>query len=520
VLPDSEARLHDAAAARRAGALESAREACQAVLDAHADNAAALNLMAEIATDANDADAAAWAQRAISAAPAAAAPRYTLGRIYEAQGNLDEAEVAYREAIRLAPDHAKAHNNLGCLFHLRGRLDEALACYRRALELDPVLPEANQNFGSIVRDPKALEHAIAGYRGQVAANRHDALAFNHLGNTLREAGRYPEALEALGNAVRLDASLAEAHFSRSFVLLLTGNYLDGWREYEWRWRTLAYSAPARRFRQPMWDGRHVPGRTLLLHAEQGLGDTLQFARYAPLVAANCDAVVLECQPELKTLMQSVAGIRQVVAQGEALPAFDFHLPLMSLPAVFRTTLESVPWQGRYVHPPADKVREWRAVAGASRRIKVGLAWAGRPEQWDDRKRSLSFAALAPLARARNAEFFSLQIGPAAAQAAAPPPGMALRDFTGRIRDFSDTAGLVAALDLVITADTSVAHLGGAMDVPTWVLVAHAPDWRYHLGREDNPWYPRMRLFRQDRDGDWSAPVRRAADELARLGASR
>ena len=520
-MTDSEARLREAAAARTAGALDAARAACESVLQRDANHAAALNLMAEIAADANDADAGlTWARRAIAADPLAAAPRYSLGRIFEVRGEPGEAEAAYREALRLAPNHAKAHNNLGCVLHMQGRLDEALACYRRALELAPYLPEANQNYGSIVRDAAALEQAVAGYRRHLAAHPGDALAFNNLGNTLREAGRYEEALAAFDSAVRLDPKFAEARFSRSFVLLLLGKYLEGWRDYEWRAGTASFGAPARRFRQPMWDGRRQPGSTILLHAEQGFGDTLQFVRYAPLVAAQCGTLALECQPELKELLRSLPGVRTIVAQGEALPEFDFHLPLMSLPAVFRTTLETVPWHGPYVRADPLRVSAWRAAVGDRGAPKVGIAWAGRPQQWDDRKRSMDLAALAPLAQVSGARFVSLQVGPAASQAAAPPAGMALYDAAGRLHDFADTAALVACLDLVITADTSVAHLGGAMGVPTWVLVARAPDWRYHLERTDNPWYPSMRLFRQARDGDWSEPVRAAADELARLAASR
>jgi hypothetical protein len=303
------------------------------------------------------------------------------------------------------------------------------------------------------------------------------------------------------------------------VLLLQGDYAEGWREYEWRWRIPAFNAPVRRFAQRVWDGARTTG-TILLHAEQGLGDTLQFARYAKLVAARCASVVLECQPELRSLMAGVPGIARVVARGEPLSLFDAHAPLMSLPARFGTTLQNVPWDGPYVRADAQRAERWRNVLAADAaslgmaRCRVGLVWAGRPQQWDDRKRSIPLAAMAPLARAADTVFYSLQVGAAAAQAAAPPPGMRLVDHTARIADFSDTAALASQLDLVITIDTSVAHLGGAMALPTWVLVANAPDWRYHLARSDNPWYPTMRLFRQARDGDWSSAIAAAADALA------
>lgn len=516
---DPASTLREAEAAYERGELEASRRLCEAAL-ARLPSARAQCLMAAIAADAGRTEEGLeWTQRAQALDPSAAGPHYVAGRLWQGAGRLAEAEASYRRAIALQPGHARAYNNLGGVLHMQGNLEEALAAYRKALELKPDLAQANQNYASIVRDTGVLERAAESYRRQTLANPRDALAFNDLGNTLRELGRHEEALAAYSQALAIDPELAEAHFSRAFVLLLRGEYAEGWREYEWRWRIPAFNTPARRFAQPIWDGARAAG-TILLHAEQGLGDTLQFARYAPLVAARCASVVLECQPELRSLMADVAGIARVVARGEALPPFDAHAPLMSLPARFGSTLDNLPWNGPYVRADAQRVERWRGALAADAaqlgagRLKVGLVWAGRPQQWDDRKRSISLAAMAPLARAADVLFYSLQVGEAAAQSAAPPPGMRLIDHAVRFTDFSDTAALASLLDLVITIDTSVAHLGGAMGVPTWVLVAHAPDWRYHLARSDNPWYPTMRLFRQARDGDWSSAIAAAADALA------
>lgn len=508
--------LQEAEALRATGAIREARACCESLLRQRPDDARALCLMAEMAADARQAeDGLHWAQRAIAADPRAGAPHFTAGRLHEIAGRLTNAEASYRAAIRLAPDHAKAHNNLGGVLHMQGQLDAALASYRNALELDPRQPEANQNYASIVRDTGALELAVEGYLRQTRAVPEDAEAHNNLANAYRELGRHREALASFERALAADPEYAEAHFSRSFVLLLCGDYEKGWKEYEWRWRINAFNAPARRFPQAPWDGRKIAGGTILVHAEQGLGDTLQFVRYAPWVAERCSSVILECQPELKSLMESVTGIGQVVVQGEALPPFSAHVPMMSLPGVFGTTLESVPWRGPYVQADPERSAAWRPRAGrGDGALKVGLAWAGRPQQWDDRKRSITLDMLAPLAQASGAVFYSVQMGEAAAQSASPPAGMNLVDLTAGIRDFSDTAALLSHLDLMITIDTSVAHLAGAMGVPTWVLVAHAPDWRYHLGRSDNPWYPSMRLYRQDRDGDWTGPIARVAEALA------
>jgi tetratricopeptide (TPR) repeat protein len=517
--PPPDALLQQADAAYGRGELEQARALCEAALLEAPGSVRAQCLMAAIAADAGRTeDGLRWAGSASSADPAAPAPHYLAGRLLQEAGRLQEAEDSYRRALRLQPGHARAHNNLGCVLHMQGKLDAALAEYRKALDLDPGLPQANQNYASIVRDGEALERAAQSYVRQTQANPRDAMAFTDLGNTWREQGKHREALAAYGQALSIDPQMAEAHFSRSFVRLLLGDYAAGWKDYEWRWRIPAFNAPARRFAQPIWDGREVARGTILLHAEQGLGDTLQFVRYAPLVAQRCAQLVLECQPELAGLMQRVAGVQRVVVQGEALPGFAAHAPLMSLPGIFGTTLDSVPWTVPYVHVDAQRAGQWRdAMRAQPAGLKVGLVWAGRPQQWDDRKRSIALDTLAPLAR-EDVVYYSLQKGEAAAQATAPPAGMRLVDFTTRIRDFSDTAALASLLDLVITIDTSVANLGGAMGVPTWVLTAHAPDWRYHLERADNPWYPAMRLFRQERDGDWSGAIAAVAAELARLAA--
>ena len=508
-------RLARLEAAYAAGNLELARQLGVALLESAPNDFRTLSLLAAIAADeGRTEEGLAWARRAEALDSRAASPHYVTGRLWQDAGRLVEAEAAYRSAIQRQADHARAHNNLGCVLHMQGRLQEALAAYRRALELDPGLPQANQNYAAIARDARALERAVADYERHTAAHPGDAMAFNDLGNAYRELGRNEQALAAYERALALAPELAQAHFSRSFVLLLLGRYREGWREYEWRWRIPAFNEPARRFSAPMWNGDAIESGTLLLHAEQGLGDTLQFVRYAPRVAARCASVVLECQPQLVSLLQGTPGLHGVLARGESPPVFAAHAPLMSLPAIFGTTAEDIPWSGPYVRANAEQVAAWGGALDAAG-MKVGLVWAGRPQQWDDRKRSISLEQLAPLARAAGAVFYSLQVGEAAAQAAMAPAGMRLIDIASRIADFSDTAAIMANLDLVVTIDTSVAHLAGAMGVPVWVLVAYAPDWRYHLQRSDNPWYPSMRLFRQARDGDWPSAIEQVAAALVR-----
>lgn len=517
----TELSLRQAEGARSQGALARARELCLSVLQGSPDEARALCMLAGMAADERRIEEGMqWAKRAIAADPSAAASHYALGRVWEAAGRYGEAESSYREAIRLDGSHARAHNNLGCMLHIQGRLDEALGCYRKALELDPSQPEANQNYAAIARDAGAQQRAIEGYVQQTLANPNDAAAFTNLANAYAEFGRQDDALASFERAIALDPDRAEAHFGRSLVLLASGDYAQGWEEYEWRLRISAFSAPAHRFAQPIWDGGRIDDGAILVHAEQGFGDVLQFVRYTPQVAERCASVILECQPELKSLLQGTQGVHRVIARGEALPPFKAHVPLMSLPRVFRTTLRSIPWQGPYVHADPGRVQEWRRLVGPrdGSGLRVALNWSGNPRFWGNRSRSIPLALLAPLARLGGVTFYSVQKGEAASQAGSPPAGMRLVDLTTHIQDFADTAAILSEMDLFISVDTAVAHLAGAMGIRTWVILSTAPDSRYHLERSDNPWYPTMRLFRQERDGDWPGVVERVLQALEGIGA--
>jgi tetratricopeptide (TPR) repeat protein len=506
--------LREAENAYREGALDQARQCCLAALRQSPDDARALFLMASVAADAKQIDdGLQWARRAIRARPRDASAHYALGRVWEAAGRYAEAESSYRASVALDPTNAKAHNNLGAVLHIRGRLEEALDCYRKALQLDPAQPQANQNYAAIVNDPGAQQAAIEGYLRQTAANQNDAAAFRHLANVYFEQGRKEEALAGLERAIALEPDDANSHFAKASLLLSLGKYAEGWKEYEWRWRTEAFKSPAVRFPQPMWDGDKLDAQ-VLMHGETGFGDMLQFVRYAPLVAQRCAGVILECQPQLKSLLAGLDGVTQLVAQGEPLPPFAAHIPLIRLPHVFGTTLEDIPWRGAYVHADSARIAEWRAALQPGAGLKVGLAWTGNPQNLGNPKRSITLAELAPLARVPGVRFYSLQKGAGAEQAVAASSSIRLVDLTGRIRDFSDTAALIELLDVVITIDTSIAHLAGALAVPTWVMLSHSPDWRYHLERSDNPWYPTMRLFRQPRASDWASVVEQVSKALA------
>jgi hypothetical protein len=333
---------------------------------------------------------------------------------------------------------------------------------------------------------------------------------------LQDRLQYGEAAGHYRRALEVDGEYADAHWNLSLALLTMGNMPEGWREYEWRWKMRGLFQP-RSFARPLWDGKAAQGRTILLHAEQGMGDTLQFIRYAPLVAERGLTVIVECQQEVAELVRGVRGIHQVVARGQQLPAFDVHCPLLTLPLLFGTTVESIPAQAPYLAADRLLQEQWRErLAASAPGLKAGLVWAGKPTHRKDSRRSCALSAFAPLARVEGISWHSLQKGEAAQQAAHPPEGMQLTDWTDEMKDFSVTAALVANLDLCISVDTSVAHLAGALGKPVWTLLPYEPDWRWMLGREDSPWYPTMRLFRQELPGQWGPVMARLAGELQRM----
>jgi len=392
-----------------------------------------------------------------------------------------KAIAAYRQAIGLKPDFAEAHGNLGNALKGAAQFEDAIAAYRQAIRLKPDYPEMHSN----------------------------------LGIALRELGRLDEAIIAYRQAIRLKPELAEAHNNLSLALLARGDFQQGWEEYKWRWKCKDFTSPAPNFAQPQWDGRPLEARTILLRAEQGFGDALQTIRYLPLVARRgAGSIIIECHAELERLFRMMSGKCRIVARGQPLPAFEFHCPLLSLPLIFGTNSANIPNEAPYLHADADDARRWQhRLAEHSPRVNVGLVWAGRPTHIDDRNRSIKLARLAPLGQLPGVSFFSLQKGDAAAEAKCPPAGMELIDWTEELEDFADTAGLIANLDLVIAVDTAVVHLAGAMGKPVWTLLPFVADWRWLLERDDSPWYPSMRLFRQPSKGDWDGVITRVAEAL-------
>ena len=514
---DVQALLARARRLRQEQALDEARELCMQVLQEAPRHAECMALLAALAADQGHFDAGLqWARQALSADPDCVPAHFALGRLYEGLERFSDAETSYRNVVRLDARHAMGHTNLGCMLHLQERLDDAAECYRRALAIEPAQPEALRNFALIAGNAEHLREAMRGFERHIASHPRDAGALHQLGHLYLHLGRHDDARVHYERALALEPDDAEFHFSRGHLLLLLGRYDEGWPEYEWRWRMEYLNAPLRRFLQPRWDGEPCRG-TLLVHGEPGFGDVFQFIRYVPLAARRCGRVVVECHTALHGLISQVEGVSQVVPEGGPFPPFDAQIPPIALPPLFGRSLADVPWNGPYIHADRGLVELWadRIAATAPRARKVGLVWTGNPANLGNRERSVTLQQLAPLAEVPGVSFFSLQKGAGErAQPGVVPEDMHFVDLTADVRDFSDTAALIANLDLVISIDTSVAHLAGAMDRPVWVLLPFSADWRYHVGRSDNPWYPSMRLFRQESEGDWSAPLHKLSQALA------
>ncbi|MGD0388832.1 MAG: tetratricopeptide repeat protein [Tepidisphaeraceae bacterium] len=454
-------------------------------------------------------------RRAIALRPNYAEAYSNLGNALKDNGQLDEAIAACRQAIALKPDLPEAHSNLGAALLGKGQFDEAIAACRRAISLRPNLSEAHASLGAALAGKGELDEAAAAFRRAIALKPSLPEAHGNLGNALRDKGQLEEAVAAYRQAISLRPAYAEAHIGLALSLLARGDFRGGWDEYEWRWKCEDFPSPGRNFARPQWDGCPLEARTLVLHAEQGYGDAIQFIRYLPLVEQRGGRIIIECPAELQRLFQTIAGRCQIVAAGQSLPPFDLHCPILSLPLVFKTTLESIPAEVPYLFPDAELLESWRQKLSASAAgLKVALAWAGNPNVKVDRARSMSLDRLAPLSEVRGATFYSLQKGEAARQAEQPPPGLRLVNLGPELHDFADTAAVMCLMDLVITTDTSVAHLAGALGRPVWVMLQFMPDWRWLLDRDDSPWYPTMRLFRQSARGDWDSVITRVAEALS------
>jgi Tfp pilus assembly protein PilF len=440
---------------------------------------------------------------------------YALGGVDQLQGNVALAMASYARVLELQPEHAQALNNLSVALQSQARIDEAAECLRRAIQIKPDYAEAHSNLGNALKDQGKLEDAVACYERALTLNPEYFDAYNNLGNALRAQGHLARSVNCYDQALRLKPDHPLVHLSRALSWLQMGDFERGWPEYEWRLRCKEYAIPA--FRQARWDGTPLEGRSILLYAECGFGDTIQFIRYAPQVSERGGRVIVACKKPIARLVASCPGVEQVVSEGDLLPEFAVYAPLMSLPLILGTTLSSVPAPVPYLGTDLELISRWKAETGPPGPFKIGVVWQGNPEYREDRERSFRLCQLEGIAKIPGVQLLSFQRVFGLEQIGEAEGRFAVTDLGGKMADFLDIAAALQSLDLVIAPDTSIAHLAGALGVRVWLALAFAPDSRWLLGRSDSPWYPSMRLFRQARRGDWDEVFERMAAELRREG---
>jgi Flp pilus assembly protein TadD len=496
------------------------------------------------------AEAAACFQQVLQQDPDDHQTHSNLGIVLLFQDRLDEAGMHFQKALTLKPDNPELHFNLGYVLHRRGQLDRATPAYRHALKLRPNHVDALNNLGSVLLDQRQLEEAESSFRAVLQHKPDHVDAMVNLGIAVMELGRLDEAANLFRQALRLAPNVADAHnglgavymkqakirealasydeslrrepnhadthLNRALLWLLLGDWQRGWREYEWRWRTKAF--PPLAVRQPRWDGSPLAGRTLLVLAEQGLGDTLQFIRYLSLPPLRDSQVIFRCPKPLLTLLKQCSYLPRLIAEGEKLPSFDVYAPLLSLPGILGTSPNAVPANIPYLEADSTLVSQWRGQLGSAGR-RIGIAWQGSTTHRGDRLRSIPLAQFRTLAEIDGVQLVSLQKGPGTEQLRSLAGQLDVVDLENRWGDEAESMGHIAAimksLDLVISCDSAIAHLAGALGVPVWIALPQVPDWRWQLEREDSPWYPTARLFRQSAMGDWESVLQKMAAEVKR-----
>jgi len=462
-------------------------------------------------------EAAAAYREAARLAPSLPEAHFNLGESLFGLKRLDEAAGAYADAVRLAPDRADFLCHLGGTLRQLDRLDEAAACYSQAIQRNPASAVAFNGLGNVYYDRRELDVAISCHQRAIALDADNGLAHSDLGCAYFDLGDQAGAIACFRRATALAPDYPDAHYHLAVALLRQGDCVEGFAEYEWRRKKKDF--PGQDYAVPEWRGESLDGKTILLYAEQGLGDAIQFARFASALAAKGARVLLAAYAPLLRLARSVPGVAAVVGEGDVVAGCHFQLPMMSAPHVLGTVIATIPAEIPYLSADVAAARAWRDRLAAEPGFKVGLVWSGDPRSHDrgcslvDRRRSLRLAQFAPLAGIAGITLVNLQKGRPAAELATAPAGLRIVDYMDEIGDFAGTAALVANLDLVISVDTSVAHLAGAMGKPVWILSRFDGCWRWLLDRDDSPWYPTARLFRQRAPGDWDEVVARVAAQL-------
>jgi len=425
------------------------------------------------------------------------------------------AIALYDQAIATDPSRAEAYYKRGNALKDLGRFDDAIASYTQAVQHKPDYAYAYCNRGFVEQHLGRLEAALKSYDAAIATDDGDALVHYNRALLMQDLSRWEEALDSYDRALAINPEYADAHYNRAVTQLFLGDFERGWRGYEWRWKNAQRLriGEQRNFKQPLWLGEQsLAGKRLLLHSEQGLGDTIQFCRYASLCAAQGATVILEVPHSLLGLAQTLEGVSELIAKGASLPPFDYHCPLMSLPLAFKTTLDTVPAPAKYLHSDPARLAHWRAVLGERKHPRIGLAWSGNPNNPFNPRRRIPLREWVPHLPPQF-QYFQLQTELSDADEEALDSTESI--FSLDLQDFTDTAAVCECLDLVLTVDTSLAHLSGALGHRTWVLMPNPPDWRWLRNRDDSPWYPGMKLYIQHTAGDWNDVFGRVAADLRR-----
>ena len=429
-----------------------------------------------------------------------------LGTIALQRGRLEEALASYDRTITLNPDYAEAYSNRGNSLKDLNRLEEALASYDRAIALNPNYAEAYSNRGNALRDLNRLDEALASLDRAIALNPEYAEAYSNRGNALKDLKRLDEALASYDHAIVLNPDSAEAYWNKSLLKILIGEYLEGWKLYEWRWKKEPQINSLRAYHQPLWLGdESIFHKTLLIYPEQGFGDYIQCIRYAALVEQLGAKVILEVPSRLLTLCSTLKGQPILIENGKPLPSFDYHCPVMSLPLALKTTVETVPAQIPYLYADDQRKKRWNEKLGNKTVTRIGLVWSGSTTHKNDHNRSLLLNQLTSLL-VLPVEFHSLQKEIREIDVKTLTDFPKIHQHQDDLLDFFDTAALIDEMDLVISVDTAVAHLSGAMGKKTFILLPYSPDYRWMLDRADSPWYPTATLFRQPSVGDWDSVI--------------
>jgi tetratricopeptide (TPR) repeat protein len=553
--PDEPNKLiQEAMAQHQAGLLQEAEIIYRGILAEEPNNPDALHLLGLVAYQVgNNEVAIELIEKAIEANPAVPDFYNNCGEAYRALANNELSLKCYKQALEIKPDFAEAYNNMGNALKVTGRNEEATTCFEEAIIIRPDFFQAHYNLGNSLQEAGKLEQAISHYQNAISNYPDYAEAHNNIGIALLEIGKHEEAithyqkaislnpdyaeannnlgiaLQEIGNhenaitryqkAISLNPDYAEAHFNLSCLYLLLGNFEKGYEEYEWRLKLKSNVEHTRSFTQPQWDGRPLNGKTILIHAEQGLGDAIQFIRYVPMIAKAGGDIIVECDAKLSHLFSGYEDFTRFIGAGDDLPDFDIHASLLSLPNIFKTTLTTIPSANNYIHINDDLVASWKNKLSTLKNHKIGICWQGSVDNRKDQSRSMPLKYFSDIINIPEVSFISLQKGYGQEKIKDDGHTDAIADFSSEMdthEKFIDTSAIIENLNLVIGVDTATIHLAGAMGKPVWVLLPYSPDWRWMLNTKDTPWYPSMRLFRQKEPGDWETVMDEIRVELGKL----